>query len=396
MTMKTKNTDRLSAWRFVKYALLFKPCKTPIYNYVLIRLADYADTTGFCFPSRPELMKTIGCGERTLEVALAYWRKLGAIRWERGWGNQHGNQSNRYWFKEAVIQQLLESEASEDDETANSAVSSPAGESTNSAEVLANLAEVSANPAELSAKSNGAFRNGCALTSHRTSQENVSIERPNTTSDGKVAAVVSQNRLNDLSLVRAKENTEDCSENRKDDLNEQRILGGIVEILRGNFLSTKISSAQKTELLKLADEFGEGVMCFALDRWLDEFDDVEQELGTVTDGRTGKTVRREYVLGEFIDGVGYAICSKILPFYERGARMILEGKIDECLQVEDTTAELETFLMADHRYMFQDRCWIAIEKARDLYPSQPLHDSLPLVWDDPEIVASAERWRVNR
>jgi len=68
-----------------------------------VRLANYADESGYCFPSRYELLKAIGCGERTLDAALSHWRKLGVIRWERGWGNQHGGQSNRYWFDEENI-----------------------------------------------------------------------------------------------------------------------------------------------------------------------------------------------------------------------------------------------------------------------------------------------------
>lgn len=393
--MKTKNTDTQSAWRFVKYALQFRPGKTPIHNYVLVRLANYADRKGLCFPSRAELVRVIGCGERTLDAALAYWKNAGVISWTRGWGNQHGQASNKFWFNEEAIRQLLAQEARETgeaEETANSAESANQ-EDADSAELPAYPAEVPATFAELPAKTDRASRNICALTSHGTSQMNVSSERLTTTSVGEVAAVASQNSLNELSLFQAQDRDAVRAEIERNDLAEQKALAPLAIVLRENDLSTKITSFQRGELLNLASAFGPEVLGFAVDRWLDGFDDIDEELRYFTDGASGSRTRRRYVLGEFMDGIGYSLCAEIAPFYEAGARKIIRYGLDICIPADKITSELDALIDSHPKYWDKLKLGNAVEYASRTNPDQPLHESLQQVWDVPEIMSYVNRRR---
>lgn len=96
-----------SAWRFLKLALKLRSPE-PAFGYVLIRLADHANSEGVCYPGYGLLMAETGyASKQTITGALMYWKRAGVLTWKKGWGNAHKSKSSVYQLHEDVMWKLI-------------------------------------------------------------------------------------------------------------------------------------------------------------------------------------------------------------------------------------------------------------------------------------------------
>jgi hypothetical protein len=100
-------TKKESPWRFLKLALKLR-APEPAFGYVLVTLANHANSDGFCYPSYDLLLaETAYTSKQTITGALKHWKGAGVLTWKKGWGNIHKQRSNEYQFHEAVMEALV-------------------------------------------------------------------------------------------------------------------------------------------------------------------------------------------------------------------------------------------------------------------------------------------------
>jgi hypothetical protein len=84
---------------------------------VLIAIACHRNSkTGLCCPSLKRIGELAGLDERTVRRATAALHKLGILKWERGWGNQHADGTpNRYTLNLSAMYAHAYKEAADTD-----------------------------------------------------------------------------------------------------------------------------------------------------------------------------------------------------------------------------------------------------------------------------------------
>jgi helix-turn-helix protein len=92
MADDNKQPAKLRALLSVRAHLLhLGEAKTPMQAAVLLTLASYADPSGYnARPKQQTIADILGCNERTVGKALAYWKKLGVIVEQSGPNNSYG------------------------------------------------------------------------------------------------------------------------------------------------------------------------------------------------------------------------------------------------------------------------------------------------------------------
>jgi hypothetical protein len=100
-------TKKESPWRFLKLALKLR-APEPAHRYVLVTLANHANSDGFCYPSYDLLLaETAYASKQTITGALSHWKDAGVLTWKKGWGNSHKRRSNEYQFNEGAMEALI-------------------------------------------------------------------------------------------------------------------------------------------------------------------------------------------------------------------------------------------------------------------------------------------------
>ncbi len=91
----------------------------PSTKLVLIVLINHRNNkTGQCNPSHKRLMDETGYSKRTIVFELQALKELSIVNWERGWGNEHAKQANRYSFDLSEIKKREHTFQDADDEGA--------------------------------------------------------------------------------------------------------------------------------------------------------------------------------------------------------------------------------------------------------------------------------------